>query len=231
MITEEIKTNGNQRKGDVMAEDGLPVRTPPEGWVSESDLAKMADTRPSQISTIFKDGRIFEVVRDPEMGNRKKYPPRPCIIPSRYPKPGRKINSLFYDKDDIPEEWMEDKKSRPNPGVILEGAEEDPIGKRIAITFGVDSRNWTAEGERKVFTPIEPPQIEEKEWDGNERRRFNRRIEDREEGNLAVKTKTDVTEVAKGMGIDTDRLRQYGIDLDTLNESEDVKGVLVFFIK
>lgn len=101
-----------------------------------SEFARLLGVKPSYVTQLINDHRIPEARRDPE-DNRYRIPNRRCIIPSKHPKKGRKVNEFFFRRDEIPEEWVEDPDRRPEPGVVLEGDESEPLGDRIARTFGL----------------------------------------------------------------------------------------------
>jgi hypothetical protein len=104
--------------------------------VNVSDFARAANVKASFVTQLIHDRRIPEARRDLE-DNRYLIPNRRCVIPSRYGKRKGKITRFYFRRDEVPEEWITDPSSRPEPGVKLEGDESEPLALRIERTFGV----------------------------------------------------------------------------------------------
>lgn len=107
-----------------------------EKLLTITEFAELLGVKSPYVTQLIKDKRIPEARRDPE-DNRYRLPNRRCIIPSKYPKPGRKVNEFYFRRDEVPEEWIEDPDSRPEPGVVLEGDGSESLASRIERTFGV----------------------------------------------------------------------------------------------
>jgi excisionase family DNA binding protein len=100
-----------------------------------SEFAREVGVKPSFIQQLINERRIPEARRD--SGGRYRIPARRVVIPSRYPRSGAKINGYFYRRDEIPMRWIADPESRPEPGVILKGSEDESLASRIEKTFDV----------------------------------------------------------------------------------------------
>lgn len=121
-----------------------------------SEFARLLGVKPSYVTQLINDHRIPEARRDPE-DNRYRIPNRRCIIPSKHPKKGRKVNEFFFRRDEIPEEWVEDPDRRPEPGVVLEGDESELLGDRIARTFGLPVGRSSDKGLKDNGEPMDRP--------------------------------------------------------------------------
>ncbi len=112
--------------------------------ITQSELAREADVKPSFIHQLIMSKRIPEAIRGED--GRYRLPNRRCIIPTRYPRRRGKINNYYFKLDEIPYEWIVDPDSRPGHfneegdfvGVELEGEESEPLARRIERTFGVE---------------------------------------------------------------------------------------------
>lgn len=215
-----------------------------ERFVTASEFARLLGASPSYVNQLLKDRRIPEAYRG-ENG-RYRIPSRRCIIPSKYPKPGRKINDYFYRRDEVPEEWIEDPNSRPEPGVVLEGDESEPLEDRIKRTFGaavqeaederfsaqqeeweVDEEYFTSkvsppvslEAHSIAFTPISNSSGEEKRSKSGGEQMKSMKIDlDTWRSNQELRSI-----------IDTEALKKIGIDLETLSQSETVHGLVILY--
>ncbi len=106
-----------------------------ENYLTISEFAREAGVKPSFVSQLINDKRIPEARRDSE-DNRYRIPRRRCVIPSKRPRQGAKINRFFYKPNEIPRRWVDDPGSRPDPGIVLEGKESDDLADRMRKTFG-----------------------------------------------------------------------------------------------